>query len=199
MANKTIVFVCANPIPEIWPWEAIEAGAAVIATGRSDFPNQVNNSLEFPGIFRGTLDEGARTITDEMCIAAAEELAKVQEEKGIDTEHLLPTMDDWEIFIREAVAVGLKAQEQGIACIKPSQQELWDTAAGIIKNSRDSTKILMEKNLIPAYKEYLKGIRQIITKLKNINQKSRNPIISHKYLSDKGYRFLIFYVKRKNE
>ncbi|MCK5582549.1 MAG: NAD-dependent malic enzyme, partial [Elusimicrobiales bacterium] len=66
------VFVTANPIPEIWPWEAKEAGARVVATGRSDFPNEVNNSLGFPGIFRGVLDVRATSITDEMCIAAAE-------------------------------------------------------------------------------------------------------------------------------
>ena len=66
MANDAIVFACANPIPEIWPWEAKEAGAAVVSTGRSDFPNQVNNSLGFPAIFRGTLDVQASTITDTM-------------------------------------------------------------------------------------------------------------------------------------
>ncbi|MEI6155527.1 MAG: NADP-dependent malic enzyme, partial [Deltaproteobacteria bacterium] len=82
MADDAIVFVCANPIPEIWPWEAKEAGARVVATGRSDFPNQVNNSVGFPAIFRGTLDVMARTITDEMCIAAAYELAKCAEDKG---------------------------------------------------------------------------------------------------------------------
>ena len=83
MATDPIVFVCANPIPEMWPWDAKEAGAAVVATGRTDFPNQVNNSIGFPGIFRGTLDVRAKTITDEMCIAAAEELAKVAEDKGL--------------------------------------------------------------------------------------------------------------------
>ena len=75
MAKDAIVFACANPVPEIWPWEAKAAGAAVVATGRSDFDNQVNNSLGFPGIFRGTLDVRARTITDEMCFAAAKALA----------------------------------------------------------------------------------------------------------------------------
>ena len=65
----------ANPMPEIWPWEAKEAGAQIVATGRSDFPNQVNNSLGFPAIFRGALDVRAKTITDEMCFAAAEALA----------------------------------------------------------------------------------------------------------------------------
>ena len=71
MARDAIVFACANPVPEIWPAEAKQAGARIAATGRSDFPNQVNNSLGFPGIFRGALDVRARTITDEMCLAAA--------------------------------------------------------------------------------------------------------------------------------
>src|SRR4030066_270075 len=75
MAKDAIVFAEANPVPEIWPWEAKEAGAKIVATGRSDFPNQVNNSLGFPGIFRGALDVRAKTITDEMCIAASTALA----------------------------------------------------------------------------------------------------------------------------
>jgi malate dehydrogenase (oxaloacetate-decarboxylating) len=100
MAKEAILFVCANPIPEIWPWEAKEAGARIVATGRSDFPNQVNNSLGFPGIFRGTLDVMAFTITDEMCIAAAEELARCAEDIGMSEEYLIPTMDEWEVFPR---------------------------------------------------------------------------------------------------
>ncbi len=115
MASDSIVFICANPMPEMWPWDAKEAGAAVVATGRSDFENQVNNSLGFPGIFRGTLDVRAKTITDEMCIAAAEELAKVAEDKGLRPDYIMPTMDDWEVFPREAAAVAMKAIEQGIA------------------------------------------------------------------------------------
>ena len=115
MAPDSIVFICANPVPEMWPWDAKEAGAAVVATGRSDFPNQVNNSVGFPGIFRGTLDVRAKTITDEMCIAAAVELAKVAEDKGLSADYIMPTMDDWEVFPREAAAVAMKAVEQGIA------------------------------------------------------------------------------------
>ncbi len=115
MAPDPIVFVCANPIPEMWPWDAKAAGAAVVATGRSDFPNQVNNSVGFPGIFRGTLDVRAKTITDEMCIAAALELARVAEDKGLSAEYIMPTMDDWEVFPREAAAVAMKAIEQGVA------------------------------------------------------------------------------------
>ena len=72
MSNDSIVFTCANPIPEIYPWDAKEAGARIVGTGRSDFPNQVNNSMGFPAIFRGVLDVRARTITDSMVIAAAE-------------------------------------------------------------------------------------------------------------------------------
>jgi len=115
MAPDPIVFLCANPIPEMWPWDAKAAGAAVVATGRSDFPNQVNNSVGFPGIFRGTLDVRAKTITDEMCIAAALELARVAEDKGLSPDYIMPTMDDWEVFPREAAAVAMKAIEQGIA------------------------------------------------------------------------------------
>ena len=122
MADNGIVFACANPIPEIWPWDAKEAGARVVATGRSDFPNQVNNSIGFPAIFRGTLDVMARTITDEMCIAAAVELAKCAEDKGISETYLLPTMDEMEVFPREAVAVAKKAMEQGVARLKLSEK-----------------------------------------------------------------------------
>ncbi len=115
MAKDAIVFVCANPIPEMWPWDAKEAGAVVVATGRSDFPNQVNNSLGFPGIFRGTLDVRAKTITDEMCVAAANEMARLAEEKGLSPDYIMPTMDDVDVFPREAAAVAMKAIEQGIA------------------------------------------------------------------------------------
>ncbi len=149
MARDPIVFACANPIPEIWPWEAKEAGAKVVATGRSDFPNQVNNSLGFPGIFRGTLDVRARTITDEMCIAAAYELAKTAEDRGISEDYLIPTMDDWEVFPREAVAVAMKAQEQGVARLKLSEEELYERASILIKRAREETQLLMKEGFIP--------------------------------------------------
>ena len=147
MAKDAIVFSCANPVPEIWPWEAKEAGAAVVATGRSDFDNQVNNSLGFPGIFRGALDVRARTITDEMCFAAAKALADQVGDK-LSPEHILPTMDDWEIFPREAAAVGMKAQEQGLAGIQMSYDELYAHAHKMIKRSREMTHRMMEENFI---------------------------------------------------
>jgi len=149
MAKDAIVFVCANPIPEIWPWEAEEAGARIVATGRSDFPNQVNNSLGFPGIFRGALDVSAKTITDEMCIAAAEELAKCAEDKGLREDYIIPRMDEWEIYPREAMAVGLKAIEQGVARVILTRQQLLDKASQMIKRARQETEVLMEKGLIP--------------------------------------------------
>jgi len=153
MADNGIVFVCANPIPEIWPWEAKEAGARIVATGRSDFPNQVNNSVGFPAIFRGTLDVMARTITDEMCIAAAYELAKCAEDKGLREDHLLPTMDEWEVFPREAVAVAKKAMEQGVARLKFTEKELFKMAETKIKRAREEVGLLMEKGIIAPYKE----------------------------------------------
>jgi malate dehydrogenase (oxaloacetate-decarboxylating) len=150
MANEAIVFACANPVPEIWPWEATEAGARIVATGRSDFPNQVNNSLGFPGIFRGVLDVAASAITDEMCIAAAEELARCAQDRGLSDQAILPTMDDWQVFPREAAAVGLKAIEQGVANKKLSREQLIEQATAIIQRARAQTKTLMEHGLIAA-------------------------------------------------
>ena len=159
MAGKSIIFACANPIPEIWPWEAKEAGAHIIATGRNDFPNQVNNSLGFPAIFRGVLDVKAKTVTDDMCIAAAQELAKFAEERGMHEEDILPRMEEWEVFPREAVACALKSIEQGVARVKPSRQELYDRATAIIKNAKESAELLMKNGLIkppPPESELLK-------------------------------------------
>ena len=148
MAKDSILFACANPVPEIWPWEALEAGAAIVATGRSDFPNQVNNSLGFPGIFRGTLDVRARTITDEMCFAAAKAMADHVGDK-LAADFILPNMDDWEVFPREAAAVAMKAVEQGLARVETTYEQEFQLATKIIKRSRDMTKRLMEEGFIP--------------------------------------------------
>ena len=147
MAKDAIVFACANPVPEIWPWEAKEAGAAVVATGRSDFPNQVNNSLGFPGIFRGTLDVRAKTITDEMCFAAAQAMANHVGDR-LAPDFILPNMDDWEVFPKEAASVAMKAIEQGLARIECTYEEEFARASKIIKRSRDMTKRMMEEGFI---------------------------------------------------
>jgi malate dehydrogenase (oxaloacetate-decarboxylating) len=148
MAEDAIVFSAANPIPEIWPWEAKEGGARIVATGRSDFPNQVNNSLGFPGIFRGALDIRATKITDEMCIEAAKELAKVAEDNGIHEDYIIPNMDQWEVFTREAVAVGSKGIDQGVARVKASAEERSKHAEEIIKKAREEVQYLMKEGFI---------------------------------------------------
>jgi malate dehydrogenase (oxaloacetate-decarboxylating) len=148
MAPRPIVFVCANPVPEMWPWEALEAGAAVVATGRSDFPNQVNNSLGFPGVFRGTLDVRAQTITDEMCITAAVELSRCIPESRITSDRILPTMDDWNVYPRVAAAVGTKAIAQKIADKKMTADAIYAQAKKIIARSRGITTMMMKKGFI---------------------------------------------------
>ena len=148
MADDAIVLACANPIPEIWPWEAKEGGARIVCTGRSDFPNQVNNSLGFPAIFRGVLDVKARTVTDEMCVAAAYALANYAERKGLREDYILPTMEEWEVYVEEAVACALKSIEQGVARVKLSRDELWERASRIIGEARRSLEALWKAGLI---------------------------------------------------
>jgi malate dehydrogenase (oxaloacetate-decarboxylating) len=151
MADDAVVFATANPVPEIWPWDAKDAGARIVATGRSDFPNQVNNSIGFPGIFRGTLDVRAKTITDEMCIAAAYEIAQTADDNGITEEYIVPNMDEWEVFPREATAVGMKAIEQGIALKVMSRDELYEISSAIIKRARDQTQLAMKHGIIKPF------------------------------------------------
>ena len=149
MARDAVVFTCANPIPEIWPWEAKEAGAKIVATGRSDFPNQVNNSLVFPAVFRGALDVRARTITDEMAWVAAHELAQCAEERGIHEENILPKMEEWNVVPRVAVATAMKAQEQGVATLTKTPEQLFEAAVRRIKEAREATQRLIEAGIIP--------------------------------------------------
>ncbi len=159
MNHDAIVLVMANPIPEIWPWEAKEAGARIVGTGRSDFPNQVNNSIGFPGIFRGTLDVFATTITDEMAIAASYAIAKTAEDRGLHDEYIVPSMMETDVFVNQAVAVGLKAIEQGIARRVLSEAELRASAQEKIHHAQAETKTLMESGLIadPPKTQYTVG------------------------------------------
>lgn len=150
MARDAIVFACANPVPEIWPWEAKEAGARIVATGRSDFPNQVNNSLVFPGIFRGVLDVRAKAITDEMAIAAAHELALCARERGIHEESILPTMEEWQVPMRLAVATATKAQEQGLATVARTRDQVHILAESKIRSAHEAMRVLLREGLIVA-------------------------------------------------
>jgi malate dehydrogenase (oxaloacetate-decarboxylating) len=150
MAPNAIVFACANPVPEIWPWDAKEAGARVVATGRGDLPNQLNNSLVFPGLFRGALDVRARSITDGMATAVARELARFAAERGIHDDDILPRMDEWDAFPRVAAAAGMAAQADGVARLQPSRAELEAQAAKLMREARETTRVLMREGLIAA-------------------------------------------------
>ena len=114
MAKDSIVFAMANPTPEIMPDEAKEGGARIIATGRSDFPNQINNVLVFPGIFRGALDAKATDITEEMKIAAAYAIAGIIKEEELTEEYIIPGAFDERVAKAVAEAVKQKAVEQGV-------------------------------------------------------------------------------------
>ena len=117
MAKDPIVFACANPVPEIYPDEAKAAGAAVIATGRSDYPNQVNNVLCFPGIFRAAMDVRASDINDAMKIAAAKAIAGLVTEDKLCAEYILPTAFDPRLKDAVAAAVAQAARDSGVARI----------------------------------------------------------------------------------
>ena len=115
MAEKPIIFACANPIPEIFPEDAKEAGAAVVSTGRSDFPNQINNVLCFPGIFRGALDVRAKDINDEMKVAAAYAIAGLVSDQELNAEYILPAAFDERVKDAVANAVAEAAKKSGVA------------------------------------------------------------------------------------
>lgn len=137
MAKDAIVFACANPVPEIWPWEALDAGARVVATGRSDFSNQLNNSLCFPGMFRGVLDVRARAMTDGMALAAAREIAAVARERGLREDAILPRMDDVELVPRISAAVGLRAIKEDLARVTLGKEQLLERAREMVSAARE--------------------------------------------------------------
>ena len=115
MAKDAIVFAMANPTPEIMPDEAKRGGARIVATGRSDFPNQINNVLVFPGIFRGALDARATDITEEMKIAAVYAIAGVIKDEELTEDYIIPGAFDKRVVDSVAKAVAAKAVEQGIS------------------------------------------------------------------------------------
>ena len=115
MAEKPIIFAMANPTPEIMPDEAIKAGAFIVGTGRSDFPNQINNLLAFPGVFRGALDCRASDINEEMKIAAANALASVVTDEELSREYILPDVFDKRVVEKISEAVMKAARDSGVA------------------------------------------------------------------------------------
>jgi malate dehydrogenase (oxaloacetate-decarboxylating) len=149
MAKDPIVFALANPVPEIWPEVALQAGAAIVATGRSDFPNQVNNSLIFPAVFRGVLDVRAKSIPDEIVLAAARELAAHARDVGLSPTHILPTMEELDVFPHVAAAVGTSAVQLGIARRHLSHDELLERARAMMGRSTRLVKALARAKLTP--------------------------------------------------
>ncbi|WP_010917026.1 NAD(P)-dependent malic enzyme [Thermoplasma volcanium] len=146
MNNDPIVFVLANPIPEMWPEEAKENGAKIVATGRSDFPNQINNSLVFPGVFRGVLDARAKGVNFDVMVAASYEIANFVEEPT--AEKIVPTMEEWELYPRLASAVATKTVELGLARKIDSKEGFYKRARDIIENNRNIYRKMMDLGLI---------------------------------------------------
>lgn len=136
MADKAIVFACANPVPEIWPYAAKEEGAFIVATGRGDFPNQVNNSICFPGILKGALLVRSRKITDGMAIRCAHSIAEFSEKRGINPNNIIATMEETDVFAQEAADVAMQAIQEGVARITLSWEEVYKRAKADISAAR---------------------------------------------------------------
>lgn len=169
MAPKSIVFACANPVPEIYPYAAKEAGAFIVATGRGDFPNQVNNSICFPGILKGSLMVRARKITDNMAIAAAHSLAKFAENRGINPENIVPTMDEADVFPFEAADVAMQAIKDGVARINMTREEAYNKAKKDIDYSRRLVNSMYDNGFLPEPPQEIieEALSFAINKIKN--------------------------------
>ncbi|MGC9361472.1 MAG: NAD(P)-dependent malic enzyme, partial [Candidatus Syntrophosphaera sp.] len=150
MAPKAIVFACANPVPEIYPHEARAAGAFIVASGRGDFPNQINNSLGFPGILKGALLVRASKITDSMAIRAAHSLASFAEERGIEPESIIPRMDEAGVFAREAADVADQACKDGVARSILTKEKVYQRAKSDIDAARATCQRMMEDGSLEA-------------------------------------------------
>jgi malate dehydrogenase (oxaloacetate-decarboxylating) len=149
MARNAIVFACANPVPEIYPHAAKEAGALVVATGRGDFPNQVNNSLGFPGILKGALLVRARKITDAMAIAAAQTIAAFAARQGLTPDRIMPLMTEQEVFAETAAAVARQAQAEGVARRPLPPEQVQERARKDIAEAQSALEMLVTSGLIP--------------------------------------------------
>lgn len=136
MAERAIVFACANPVPEIWPYAAKEEGAFIVATGRGDFPNQVNNSVCFPGILKGALLVRAKKISDNMAIRCAHSIAEFSEKRGINPDNIIATMDETDVFAHEAADVAQQAISDGVARVSLSWEEVYNRAKADIAAAR---------------------------------------------------------------
>lgn len=146
MNKDPVIFALANPLPEIWPEDAIENGAAIVATGRSDFPNQINNSLVFPGIFRGVLDARSKGVNFGIMVKASYEIANFV--SSPEPAKIVPSMDDWELYPQVASAVARATVDQGLARKIDSREGFLKTAREIITTNREAIEKNMDLGLI---------------------------------------------------
>lgn len=163
MAEKSIVFTCANPVPEIYPYQAKEAGAFIVATGRGDFPNQVNNSVCFPSILKGTVMVASRKITDSMAICAAHSIADFAEARGITPDNIMPTMMEWELFPKVAADVAMQAIKEGLARKIMTWDEVYEEAKKDIIKAHEMTQLLQDKGYIKPLDEQV--IRETVAQV----------------------------------
>jgi malate dehydrogenase len=173
MGDKPIVFTCANPVPEIWPHDAKAAGAFIVGTGRGDFPNQINNSVCFPGILKGALLVRARKISDGMAIRCAHSIADYSEKKGINPENIVVKMDDEDVFAVEAADVAMQAIKEGLARITITWDEAFKQAKAEIAASRALTQKLMDSGFIkePPQEFFNQAMGYAIEQIKNQRSK----------------------------
>lgn len=153
MAEKAVVFACANPVPEIYPDAALEAGAVVVATGRSDLPNQVNNCLGFPGILKGVLLSGATAISDGMAIAAARAIARAGRSGDFNTRNIMPGVDDPVVHAAVAAAVAGQAILEGFAPPSVDPQDVFSRAIEDIGRVRRSHETLLLAGLLADFSD----------------------------------------------
>jgi malate dehydrogenase (oxaloacetate-decarboxylating) len=140
MAKDAIVFAMANPVPEIMPDEAKAAGAKVIATGRSDFPNQINNVLAFPGIFRGALDARAKAINEDMKLAAVYAISDIITDEELDADYIIPGPFDERVAPAVAAKVAQAAESSGVARVEVSPEEIRTRTAKLVETVRSAWK-----------------------------------------------------------
>lgn len=164
MAKKAVVFACANPVPEIWPHMAREAGAFIVATGRGDFPNQVNNSLCFPGLLKGALLARSCKITDRMAIRCSHSIADFSEKRGIAPDKIIVDMSETALFSEEAADVALAAVEEGVARVAISREEAQKRASADIAAVRSILHHLEEAGDIPPLPDELvqKALKEVV-------------------------------------
>ena len=149
MAEKPIAFLCANPVPEIYPEIAKEKGAFIVATGRGDYPNQVNNSLCFPSILKGAMLCHAKTISDTMALAASKTIAKRAQDLGLKQNFILPSMQDEELYPLTAKAVAAQAIKEKLNRVKITPEEVYKITKQDILRNKKETELLSKKDFIP--------------------------------------------------